>query len=77
MLSPQTSFSLLYRYILHQEEMVDSEEKRFVDRIRAITFREAKEAGAAFITRQWVAQLIGRSEEFVKNNWRRDPHDCK
>ena len=57
--------------------MVDSEEKRFVDRIRAIIFREAKEAGAAFIMRQWVAQQIGRSEEFVKNNWRRDPHDCK
>ena len=57
--------------------MVDSEEKRFVDRISAKTFREAKEVGAAFITRQWVAQQIVRSEEIVKNNWRTNPHHCK
>ena len=57
--------------------MADTEEKRFIDRIRTISFKEAKDNGANFITRQWVAERIGRSEEFVKNNWNRDPYDCK
>ena len=29
----------------------ESEEARWIDRIRVITFREAKEAGASFISR--------------------------
>ena len=55
----------------------DTEEKRLIDRIRAITFKEAKDNGAHFITRKWVAEKIGRSEEFVKLNWTKDPYDCK
>lgn len=57
--------------------MADTEEKRFIDRIRAITFKEARDNGANYITRQWVAERIGRSEEFVKLNWNRDPYDSK
>ena len=54
----------------------DSEEARWIDRIRAITFREAKEAGASFISRSWVAKKINRSEDFVKRNWKKDPYSC-
>ena len=57
--------------------MDESEEKRHIDRIRAITFKEAKDNGAEFITRDWVANRIERSEAFVKRNWNRDPYDCK
>ena len=44
-----------------------NEEVRHVDRIRAITFREARDAGAEFITRRWVAYRIRRSEQFASN----------
>jgi transposase len=54
----------------------DSEKVRFVDRVRAITFREAKEAGASFISRSWIAARIRRSETFVKDNWNKDPYTC-
>lgn len=61
--------------------MINSEEKRFVGRLRAITFREAKESDTAFIKRQWVAQQIGRSKEFVqqqleeRSSWLQDGHE--
>lgn len=57
--------------------MTDSEERRYIDRIRAITFKEAKDEGANFITRQWVANRLERSETFVKDNWNRDAYNCK
>lgn len=56
--------------------MADSENRRYVDRIRAITFKEAKDEGALFITRQWVANRLQRSETFVKDNWNRNPYNC-
>ena len=55
----------------------DSEKLRFVDRVRAITFREARDAGASFISRSWIATRIKRSETFVKRNWMRNPYDCE
>ena len=54
----------------------DSEEIRYVDRIRAIAFREARDAGASFITRSWVAAKIKRSERFVSEHWNKDPYDA-
>ena len=54
----------------------DSEHARLVDRIRATAFYEAKQAGADFITRKWVADKINRSESFVKRNWTKKPMDC-
>lgn len=57
--------------------MSDNEERRYVDRIRAITFKEAKDEGAKFISRLWVADRLHRSETFVKDNWNRDPYECK
>lgn len=50
----------------------DNEKTRFVDRIRAITFYQAKQNGADFITKRWVVEKLGRSEEFVKRMWKMD-----
>ena len=36
----------------------DSEEARLVDRIQATAFFQAKEAGATFITKKWVAARL-------------------
>lgn len=57
--------------------LADSEKLRFVDRIRAVTFREARDAGAEFITRYWVAARIKRSENFVRMNWNSNPYECE
>ena len=54
-----------------------SEETCHIDRIRAITFREAQDAGATFISRSWVANQLKRSETWVKRNWKRNPYDCE
>ena len=53
----------------------DNEHLRHVDRIRAIAFREARDAGASFITRAWVAARLKRSERFVSDNWNKDPYE--
>ena len=55
----------------------DSEENRWIQRIMAITFRIAKDLPPNTITRKWVAKYLNRSEEFVKNNWLKNPFDCK
>ena len=54
-----------------------SEETCHIDRIRAITFREARDAGATFISRYWVANQLKRLETWVKRNWKRNPYDCE
>ncbi len=40
----------------------DTDEQRFIDRIKCIAFREAKESGAEFITKKWIANKLKRSE---------------
>ncbi len=60
----------------------DSEKKRGVSRIMAITFRIAKDLPPGTIYRSWVAKTLNRSEDFVKRNWNKDPfkqeshHEC-
>ena len=54
----------------------DSEQARLVDRIQACAFFQAREAGATFITKAWVAKKLKRSEDWVKKHWRKDPMDC-
>ena len=70
----------LYLYLstgYHDSILEGSEKTRQLDRIRAVTFREARDAGAAFITRSWVALGLKRSEDFVKRNWRKAIEDCE
>ena len=39
----------------------DTEQQRIIDRIQYIAFREAHDAGAIFINRQWIADKIHRT----------------
>ena len=59
------------------EMAVDTEETRWIDRIRAITLREARDAGATFISRAWVTKYLKRSENFVKRNWNKNQHESE
>ena len=55
----------------------DCEKSRFVDRIHAIAFREARDAGVTFIDCVWVARKLKSSVSFVANNWNRNPFKVK
>jgi hypothetical protein len=54
----------------------DSEQQRISDRIKCIAFREARDAGATFINRQWIAEKIHRSTRFVTEWWEKSYDDC-
>ncbi|CAF1268087.1 unnamed protein product [Rotaria sp. Silwood1] len=54
----------------------DNEEQRMVDRIKCIAFREARDEGAAFINRQWIAQKIHRTTRFVTEWWDKSYDEC-
>lgn len=43
----------------------DNEQQRMIDRIKCIDIREARDADAAFINRQWIADKIHRTTRFV------------
>ena len=55
----------------------DIEEERHVDRIRALAWKEARDSGATFITRKWVARKLRRSLSWVKRTWKKTYDDCK
>jgi hypothetical protein len=54
----------------------DTEQQSVFDRIRCIAFREARDGGATFINRQWIADKIHRSTRFVTEWWERSYDDC-
>ncbi|CAF1283938.1 unnamed protein product [Rotaria sp. Silwood1] len=54
----------------------DNEEQRMVDRIKCIAFREARDEGATFINRQWIAQKIHRTTRFVTEWWEKSYDEC-
>jgi len=49
----------------------DTEEQRIIDRIKCIAVREARDASATFINRQWVAEKVHRSTQFVTDWWQK------
>jgi len=55
----------------------DNEELWVICRAMAVTFRMARDAGAAFITKNWVAAQLKRFAHFVHRNWHRSPHDLQ
>ena len=69
--------SSVFDSVIFTMASMDCEESRHIDRIRAITFREARDAGAKFISRSWVANILKRSEKWVQKNWNKNPYDCK
>ncbi|CAF1396177.1 unnamed protein product [Rotaria sordida] len=54
----------------------DSEEERIIDRIKSIAFREARDAGATFINRQWVAGKVHRPVQSVTDWWKKPYDQC-
>ncbi|CAF4727382.1 unnamed protein product [Rotaria sp. Silwood1] len=54
----------------------DTEEQRIIDRIKCIAFREARDAGATFINRHWVANKVHRSVQFV-TDWQKSVDDIE
>jgi len=59
----------------------DSEDQRFVDRIRCITYREIRDqmiatTGDSFITRQWISEKLRRSEDWVRRSWNKTCEEC-
>jgi len=54
----------------------DSENQRIIDRIMCVAFREARDAGATFINRKWIADRLHRSKDWVSDNWNKRPEDC-
>ncbi|CAF4712470.1 unnamed protein product, partial [Rotaria sp. Silwood2] len=47
-----------------------------IDRIKCIAFREARDAGATFINRQWIADKIHRTTRFVTEWWEKSYDQC-
>ena len=54
----------------------DNEEQRVIDRIKCIAFREARDAGATFINRQWISEKVHRSVRFVTDWWEKSYDQC-
>ena len=50
----------------------EEEARLYVDRVQAIAWREARDAGATFITRKWVAKKLGRSPGWVASYWNKE-----
>ncbi|CAF2600198.1 unnamed protein product [Rotaria sp. Silwood2] len=47
-----------------------------IDRIKSIVFREARDAGATFINRQWIVDKIHRTTRFVSEWWKKSYDQC-
>ena len=59
----------------------DSEEQRFLDRIRCITYREIRDemiarTGDSCITRRWISEKLRRSERWVQEHWNKTTEEC-
>jgi hypothetical protein len=55
----------------------ENEKLWWVDHIRAITFIEARNAGATFTSQSLIAKKIKRSEDFVKQKCGKNPFECE
>jgi hypothetical protein len=54
----------------------DIEQQRMIDSIKCIAFREARDAGATFINRQWIADKIHCTTRFVSEWWEKSYDRC-
>ena len=54
----------------------DTEQQRMIDRIKCITFREAHDAGAIFINKQWIVDKIHRTTRFASEWWEKSYSQC-
>ncbi|CAF2519927.1 unnamed protein product [Rotaria sp. Silwood2] len=54
----------------------DTEQKRMIDRIKYIVFRESRDAGGTFINGQWIAGKIHHTTRFVTEWWEKSYDQC-
>jgi len=54
----------------------DSDLIKEIDRIMAVAWRMAMEAGATFINRNWIARRLKRSPNWVTVHWKKTPEEC-
>jgi transposase len=54
----------------------DNEQQRIIDRIKCIAFREAKDAGAEFINRKWIADKLGLLVNWITQWWNKTTDEC-
>jgi len=54
---------------------IENEELWVIHRAMAVAFRMARDVGAAFITKNWVAAQLKQSAHLIQRNWHRRPHD--
>jgi len=53
----------------------DNDDVRLIDHAMAVAFRMARDAGADFIDRAWVAKKLKRSIRWVAEHWNKSPED--
>ncbi len=53
----------------------DTENQRVIDRIKCIAFRETKDAGADFITKEWIGKKLKRGKTFAQEWWQKSKED--
>ncbi|CAF4138404.1 unnamed protein product, partial [Rotaria sp. Silwood2] len=61
--------------------LYDSEDERFVDRIRCVTYREIRDemierTGDSIITRHWISEKLRRRDNWVRRNWNKTIEEC-
>ncbi|CAF2909811.1 unnamed protein product [Rotaria sp. Silwood2] len=61
--------------------LYDSEEERFIDKIRCVTYREIRDemiarTGESIITRHWISEKLRRSDNWVRHNWNKTIEEC-
>ncbi|CAF2633719.1 unnamed protein product [Rotaria sp. Silwood2] len=62
----------LQLYEQYHNNIKDTEQQRIIDRITCIAFRDARDAGATFINKHWIAERVHRMMRFV-TVWRKRP----
>ncbi len=62
--------SIIYRLI------GDSDDQKFIDRMKCIAFREARDSVAHFIIRKWFAKKLNKSVRSVSDNWNKSEEEC-
>ncbi|MCP3665931.1 MAG: hypothetical protein GY696_26110 [Gammaproteobacteria bacterium] len=53
----------------------DTENQRVIDRIKCIAFRETKDAGPDFSTKEWIGRKVKRGKPFAQERWQKSKDD--
>jgi hypothetical protein len=62
-------------YVLKMAKLYDNDDIRVIDRAMAVAFRIARDEGADFIDRAWVAKKLKRSVPWVGKHWNKSPDE--